>query len=134
MRTAALSRSMFQTRKPPRAGRPAWKCAEEYKRWLRKLPCARCKCEAGDLDNPIRAAHVDHAGKGTPDAKGASTKVADAHSIPLCERCHREQHNRGWLTFEKLLPLGDGPALAGVYWTEWPGRREWELELGGAPR
>lgn len=128
MRTAALSRSMFQTRKRPRAGRPAWKCAEEYKRWLRKLQCCRCG-QHGTLPNPIVAAHVDHAG-----GKGTSTKVADRHCIPLCNDCHAEQHRLGWRTFERLLPLQDAPALAGVFWTEWPGRRDWELELGGAPR
>lgn len=125
-----LSRSMFQTRKPPRAGRPAWKCAEEYKRWLRKLPCARCT-HPGDLENPIVAAHVDHAGKGTRDAKGAQTKVADAHCVPLCDRCHKHQHNIGWLTFERLLPLGDAPMLAAAFWEKWPGRGDWERELEG---
>lgn len=123
MRSAALPRSAFQTRKPPRAGRPAWKCAEEFKRWLRKLPCARCE-HVGDAANPIVAAHVDHAG-----GKGVSTKVADRFCVPLCDGCHKEQHRIGWPAFEKLMPLADAVALAGVYWTEWPGRRAWEADL-----
>lgn len=122
----ALRRSMFQRVKPPRAGRPAWKCAEEFKRHLRHLPCSCCEAAPGDQGNPIRSAHVDHAG-----GKGMSTKVADRHCIPLCNNCHDEQHQVGWLTFEKRLPLGDAVALAGIYWTEWPGRRAWERELNG---
>ena len=124
----ALPRSAFQTRKPPRAGRPAWKCAEEYKRWLRKLPCARCK-HVGSDTNPIVAAHVDIAG-----GKGASTKVADRHCLPLCNHCHIEQTDVvGWPTFAKHLDGGDAVVLAGVYFTEWPGRREWERELAANP-
>lgn len=129
---AALPKSMFRRVKPPRAGRPAWKCAEEFKRHLRHLPCARCAQPPRDLGNPIVAAHVDHAGQGTRDAKGASTKVADRFCIPLCDRCHREQTDvLGWPEFEKLLPLSDAAALAGVYWSEWPGHVAWERELEG---
>ena len=117
-----ISRSAFQTRKPPRAGRPVWKVAEEYKRWLRKLPCAKCGAQP---DQALRVvpAHVDHAG-----GKGVSTKVADRHCIPLCDPCHIQQHAAGWLTFEKGLPGTDAVVLAGVYFTEWPGRAAWERE------
>jgi hypothetical protein len=118
-----LARSAFQTRKPRRAGRPAWKCADEFRRWLRKLPCAKCG-HVGDDANPIVAAHVDHAG-----GKGMATKVADRHSLPLCNDCHTEQHRVGWMTFEKGLPMADAVALAGVFWVEWPGRLQWEREL-----
>ncbi len=124
----ALARSRFTPRKPARAGRPSWKVADEYRRWLRKLPCARCQT-AGGTGNPIVAAHVDIAGKGTRDAKGVSSKVADRFCLPLCNACHIEQTDVvGWPEFEKLLPLCDAEALAGVYWTEWPGRREWERD------
>lgn len=122
-----LPRSAFQTRKPPRAGRPAWKCAEEFKRWLRKLPCARCQTPSTDQAR-TRVAHVDHAG-----SKGTSTKVADSASLPLCDPCHTEQHQKGWRSFEKLLPLGDAVALSSVYWIEWPGRSAWERELAADP-
>jgi 5-methylcytosine-specific restriction endonuclease McrA len=128
-RAATLPRSMFATRKPPRAGRPAWKCAEEFKRWLRKLPCARCS-HPGDQVNPIVAAHVDHAG-----GKGTSTKVADRHCVPLCDDCHKQQHAMGWRSFEISLPTHDGVALAAAYWQQWPGRISWERELAeGAGR
>jgi len=127
-----FARTRFQTRKPPRAGRPAWKCAEGFKRWLRKLPCACCGKAAGDLRNPIVVAHVDHAG-----GKGMATKTADSNSIPLCDVCHQEQHRVGWLTFEKKLQGADAVVLATIYWTEWPDRFQWERDLaaaGEAPR
>ena len=117
-----IPRSAFQTRKPPRAGRPAWKVAEEYKRWLRKLPCAKCGAQP-DVALRIVSAHVDHAG-----GKGVGTKVADQHCIPLCDSCHIQQHAAGWLTFEKTLPYGDAVALAARYWSEWPGKAAWERD------
>lgn len=124
LRSASLPRSMFTTRKPPRAGRPAWKCADKFKRWLRKLPCARCMYAPGDLSNPIVAAHVDHAG-----GKGTSTKVADRHCIPLCDDCHKQQHAMGWKSFELGLPTREAVALAAAYWQRWPDRVEWERDL-----
>ena len=60
------------------------------------------------------------------------TKVSDSACIPLCDNCHKEQHQVGWLTFEKTLPLGDGVALSSIYWTEWPGRVAWEREQADA--
>lgn len=126
-----LPRSAFQTRKPPRAGRPSWKCAEEYKRWLRKLPCARCAQPAGNLANPTVAAHVDHAG-----GKGLSTKAPDSACIPLCDDCHKEQHRLGWMTFEKLLDGACAVILASIYWVEWlatDNGRAWERELAANP-
>ena len=131
MRSAALPRSMFQRVKPQRAGRPAWKCAEAFKRHLRFLPCAKCGQPPRDLSNPIVAAHVDHGGD-----KGMGTKVSDRHCIPLCDSCHAEQHWVGWATFEKDLPgkLPDAVALACIYWTEWPGRRDWEQANGEGGR
>lgn len=123
MKVASLPRSAFQTRKPPRAGRPAWKCAEDYKRWLRKLPCARC-AHPGDTRNPTIAAHVDHAG-----GKGMASKVADKHCIPLCNSCHGIQHSVGWPSFQLGLPGHDAVALAAVYWDRWPDRLAWERNL-----
>lgn len=122
-----LGRSAFQTRKPPRAGRPAWKCAEEYKRWLRKLPCACCG-GLGDRPDPIVAAHVDHAG-----GKGMASKAADRHCIPLLDSCHKRQHAVGWATFERVLPGRDAVTLAAEYWGQFPGRIQWERDLAANP-
>lgn len=123
MRAASLPRSAFQTRKPPRAGRPAWKCADDFRRWLRKLPCVACR-HPGDSFNPIVAAHVDHAG-----GKGTATKVADCYCIPLCDSCHKQQHAIGWKLFELGLPQHDAVALSETFWKEWPGRSAWERDL-----
>ena len=135
MRAGRLPRSAFKPRKPERAGRPAWKCAEEFKRWLRKLPCA-CQGANPWCAGPIQSAHVDHAGKGTPDAKGLSSKVADRFCVPLSLGCHQHQTDViGWSEFEMTLPGGDAEKLARDYWEAWPGRAAWERELaeqGGA--
>lgn len=128
MRGAALPRSAFRPNRPPRAGRPAWKVAEQFHRWLRKLDCACCGRPPGDEYDPIVVAHVDHAGKGTIDAKGASSKVSDRWAIPLRDSCHARQHRVGWKTFEQILPDGDAVELAFRYWREWPGRAAWERE------
>lgn len=127
MRATSLPRTMFAKRKPPRAGRPAWKCADNFRRWLRKLPCARCS-HPGDDRNPIIAAHVDHAG-----GKGTSTKVADRHCIPLCDSCHSQQHAMGWRSFELGLPTHEAVTLAAAYWDRWPDRAAWlrDLEASG---
>lgn len=124
-----LARSRFQTRKPPRAGRPAWKCAEEFKRWLRKLPSALSGQVSTSLRDPIVVAHVDHAGQGTRDAKGLSSKVSDRFCIPLLDSEHQRQHSIGWPAFERELPGGDAVALANEYWDRWPGRAQWERDL-----
>lgn len=128
-RSGRLPRTMFQARKPARAGRPAWKCAEEFKRWLRKLPCA-CQGVNACCSGPIQSAHVDHAGKGTPDAKGTSSKVADRFCVPLSIGCHQHQTDViGWTEFEMTLPGGSAEALANEYWNAWPGRAAWERQL-----
>ncbi len=57
-------------------------------------------------------------------------KVADRHSIPLCDDCHCEQHCVGWLTFEKGLPESSAVSLSVKYWQQWPGRLAWEREQG----
>ena len=129
LQSRQLPRSAFQARKPARAGRPAWKCAEEFRRWLRKLPCA-CQGRNEFCDGPTEAAHVDMAGRGTPDAKGMGSKVADRHSLPLSRGCHAGQHRVGWLTFERTLPMSSAVALSFMFWEEWPGRPAWERENG----
>lgn len=69
------------------------------------------------------AAHVDYAAKGTADAKGASTKVADRWAIPLSWLCHQLQHDKGWPWFDaKILgAVGAGEKMAAEYWRKWPG-------------
>jgi hypothetical protein len=124
-------RSAFKRIKPKRAGRPEWKRAEDYGHFLRGLPCA-CLGKNDWCDGPTEAAHVDHAGKGTRDAKGLGSKVADRFMLPLSRECHRRQTEvLAWPEFQKLLPLKDAEALSGIYWTEFlatPKGREWQRQ------
>ena len=71
----------------------------------------------------MQACHVDYAGKGTPDAKGAGTKVADRWQIPMTVNCHRLQHDKGWPWFELNILGGVGRAaeMAAEYWRRWTG-------------
>lgn len=87
--------------------------------------------------SPVEAAHVDHAGKGTRDAKGTGSKAADRFCIPLCQRHHDEQGGKvgtfrqrgGWKSFE--LKYGfDAVKEAEELWRLWPRRHEWEAKHG----
>jgi len=118
-----LRRAAITPRKRARAGRPAWKVAGNFRRWLRKLPCAACQRPATEMALN-ESAHVDHGGD-----KGMGTKASDRFCIPLCPECHERQHSEGWLTFERKLPQSSAVILSNLYWAEWPGRREWEREL-----
>lgn len=102
--------------------RPAWKVCDAFRQWLRGRPCA-CGGRNKDCDGAMVAAHVDYAAKGTPDAKGTGTKVADRWCIPLSDACHRLQHAKGWPWFDKniLGQAGAGELMAAAYWQRWPG-------------
>jgi hypothetical protein len=78
----------------------------------------------------MRSAHVDYAAKGTPDAKGTATKVADRWCIPASDNCHKLQHNIGWPEFEKRFLPAKAELLAAEYWNRWPGRAKWENDRG----
>jgi hypothetical protein len=110
-----------------KAPRPDWKVADSFRQWLRGRPCA-CGGRNPDCGGPIRSAHVDYAAKGTPDAKGTATKVADRWCIPASDNCHQLQHNIGWPEFEKRFLPAKADLLAAEYWTRWPGRAKWETD------
>jgi hypothetical protein len=69
------------------------------------------------------AAHVDYAAKGTVEAKGAGTKVADRWAIPLSWLCHTLQHEKGWPWFDANILGGAqaGEKMAAAYWQAWKG-------------
>jgi len=119
-----LARSAIKPRKQ-NAPRPAWKVADAFRQWLRGRPCACCRANA-DCGGPMVAAHVDYAAKGTRDAKGTASKVADRWNIPLSDNCHRLQHSKGWPWFEKNILGRRADTLAAAYWNVWPGRIAWE--------
>src|SRR5574340_295769 len=62
---------------------------EKHLTWLRTEPC----CVCGD-NTSTEAAHVrmsdGRIGKG---ATGIAIKPDDCFTVPLCSRCHREQHS-----------------------------------------
>lgn len=107
--------------------RPDWKVADAFRQWLRGRPCA-CQGRNPGCGGPVRSAHVDYAAKGTPDAKGTSTKVADRWCIPASENCHQLQHNIGWPEFERRFLPAKADKLAAEYWDRWPARKKWEAE------
>lgn len=104
------------------APRPAWKVGEAFRQWLRGRSCA-CGGRNGDCQGKIQAAHVDYAAKGTPEAKGMSSKVADRWSIPLSAHCHMLQHTKGWPWFDVhiLGAVNAGQMMASEYWRLWKG-------------
>ena len=61
---------------------------EDYKAWIRSLPCVACTAARGgngsveSVFSPIEAAHVGE--------RGLSQKCPDRETIPLCVRHHRE--------------------------------------------
>lgn len=118
-----LSRAALAPRKQ-NAPRPAWKCAEAFKQWLRGRPCA-CGGRNPACSGKIQAAHVLH------ESAGMGTKAADRYCIPLSEGCHiNTQHRIGWISFAaKYLGGRDPVALSEEYWKAWPGRRAWEASL-----
>ena len=67
---------------------------EDYKNHVRSLPCVVNRKDCGRAVDPHHLRHV---------GLGRNRKVArweDYTQIPLCRRCHSEQDNIGWLTFE----------------------------------
>lgn len=93
-------------RRPPKKN-------EKHLKFIRQLPCVICL-------NPIEteAAHVK-----IPNEKlgkrsvGRSEKPDDRWTVPLCGRCHREQHNGSETAFwngKQIDPLMLSLALFGV--------------------
>lgn len=105
------------------AGRPEWKIADAFRKWVRGRSCA-CYGTNAACFGDIQSAHVPF-----PGEKGVGTKVADRRCIPLSVGCHDLQHNIGWPLFAQRHLGGRDPAeLAGDYWRRWPGRAAWERD------
>jgi hypothetical protein len=71
----------------PRRCKPARD--ENYKAWIRLLPCVACK--RPPLSDP---AHTGRDG-------GGSQKASDYSCVPLCRRCHDAYHRIGRKAFER---------------------------------
>lgn len=103
------------------APRPADKSAPAFLQWLRGRECLCAK--SGTCSGRMEAAHVQGG------ARGVGTKAADRFAVPLCSAHHREQHDRGWASFQRSHMV-DAQGAAAAYWQAWPGRRSWEAANG----
>lgn len=89
---------------------------EEYKRWIRTLPC----CVPGCGRNQVEAAHTGHDG-------GRGIKSTDYSCVPLCRHHHcvgpHSYHglNGGRKAFEALHAISFD-AIAARLRAEWAGR------------
>lgn len=70
---------------------------DEYREWLRSLPCLKCVEEFDIEIAPIY--HNDPAHDRLGTGGGMGLKPSDEHCSPLCRDHHIEQHQRGAKTF-----------------------------------
>lgn len=61
---------------------------EAHLEFIRSLPCVSCGDNTATEAAHLRAANLDY-GKPAP---GMQAKPHDRWALPLCGRCHREQH------------------------------------------
>lgn len=62
-----------------------------YLDFIRSLPCAVCKDDTSTEAAHIRTASLAHGKNHT----GMAEKSSDKWAVPLCGKCHREQHAFG---------------------------------------
>ena len=75
-----------------------------YCAWIRTLPCLLCDnlavldwIDAGKpCGGPVECAHVRSRGAGGPDV---------ANTVPLCRKHHRQQHDIGIRSFERIYGI-----------------------------
>lgn len=66
--------------------------ARDYSAWIRERPCLVVGCVSGD---PVEAHHYI--------SRGAGGKAQ--HLVPLCRACHRDVHQIGAQTFQRIHNL-----------------------------
>lgn len=117
---------MFKVNTRPRhrnAGRPAYKSAPGYLKWLRTRECILAP--TGECKGKVRACHWDEAGD-----KGVATKVSDKFALPMCDEHHRIQTEvAGWPHFQTQYGFKAGDVCA-AFWGAWHGRAAWEAVNG----
>jgi hypothetical protein len=69
--------------------------------FIRALPCVSCGDPLATEAAHLRAANVRYGKKQT----GMQEKAHDRWTIPLCGRCHRDQHHVGEESFWKSLKI-----------------------------
>lgn len=108
-----------KARNPKRQAKEFARCYGSKARveFVQSLPCvgcAWCNVHLRRPNDPCENAHVTGGGAG---------RKADSHFIvPLCSRCHREQHRMGWETFEQVTVL-DRYAEAANTEAQWQAHR-----------
>ena len=69
-----------------------------HKEWIEQQGCYAmyAACYPGYCSGPIVAHHVRTAAN-----SGAGMKPSDEWLVPLCDKHHKEGHQKGWKTFER---------------------------------
>lgn len=73
---------------------------EKHLKFIRRLPCVTCN------RGNSQAAHI-RKGSGA----GIGQKPDDSRVVPLCDKCHHTQHNKGEITFWRLFGGYEGAAI-----------------------
>ena len=75
------------------------------KKHLSRIRALPCLADSRHDTYDIQAAHIRIYGDG-----GMGMKPGDDHAVPLCQKCHAEQHRIGERTFWKnVFPTMDDP-------------------------
>jgi len=88
----SLLKAMREAKRPKR---PKREMSPPHLALVRRLPCLSC-----DADPAGEAAHLRLGARG-----GTGLKPDDRWTVPLCHRCHMEQHDAGELVFWLRLRL-----------------------------
>lgn len=91
----------------------------QHRQWVRGRPCLLAGRLAHVCIGQIEAAHADAAADG-----GVGLKCHDKHVVPLCSGAHRQLHNLGTETWERIYGLNLVEA-AKAYAIKSPHRHLW---------
>lgn len=92
---ARIPRSTGQHVRKPKPG-----IRRDHLAFIRQLPCVSCRRSPPSEPAHVRITRADMPGSGA----GSGQKPADRYTTPLCQDCHRRQHN-GESTFWSELGI-----------------------------
>lgn len=96
---------------PKRGKKPAFKTPRERDD-VHLMAIRQCLCVGCGSTDRVEAAHVRLASGAHNKKSGMGEKPDDKWTVPLCQVCHRKQHNMGELTFHH--DLGINPVLMAI--------------------
>ena len=99
-----MKRTPIKRQNRARKARPIDAASEDYKAYVRTLPCTVCRKPA-----PSEAHHVKSRGAGGVEVKNL---------LPLCLEHHNFWHTMGRKTFARIFNINPGP-VAIALWVEW---------------